>query len=112
VPPSISGTEKVKISIMKVTNMTETEQHIQSYLKRPPAKGGNPQMDQEKIKHRYGFAMSAFARMYGVRAVNSSESLHKFCMKWAESEEQTPTGILTEVNFYFKDRWEIWGDRL
>ena len=65
---------------------------------------------EDIIKMRYGFAMCAFARMYGVVAVNGSESLHRFCKKWAESDEQTPTGTLTEVNFYFKDRWDTWGD--
>ena len=69
-------------------------------------------MDQEEIKNRYGFAMCAFARMYGVIAVNGSESLHRFCEKWAESDEPTPTGTLTEVNFYFKDRWDVWGGRV
>jgi len=53
--------------------------------------------------------MCAFARMYGVPAVNGSEPLHKFCKRWAESEEDTPSGTLTEVNFYFKDRWDVWG---
>ena len=67
---------------------------------------------EDIIKMRYGFAMCAFARMYGVVAVNSSESLHRFCKKWAESDEQTPTGTLTEVNFYFKDRWDVWGGRV
>ena len=43
VPPSISGTEKVKISTMKVTNMTEMEQ---------------------RIKMRHAFAMSSFGRMF------------------------------------------------
>ena len=61
---------------------------------------------------RYGFAMCAFARMYGVITVNGSESIHIFCKKWSESDEQTPTGTLTEVNFYFKDRWDVWGGRV
>ena len=64
------------------------------------------------FKMSYGFAMCAFARMSGVVAVNGSESLHSFCKKWAESDEQTPAGTLTEVNFYFKDRWDIWGGRV
>ena len=41
VPPSISGTEKVKMSTMKVTNMTETEQ---------------------RIKMRHAFAMSSLVK--------------------------------------------------
>ena len=43
VPPFISGTEEVRMSIMKVTNMTEMEQ---------------------RIKMRHAFAMSSFARMF------------------------------------------------
>ena len=97
------------MSIMNQMPMMVMGQHTLSYLKRPPAKGGKPQMDQEEIKHRYGFAMCAFARMYGVPTVNGSESVHKFCKRWAESEEDTPSGTLTEVNFYFKDRWDVWG---
>jgi hypothetical protein len=66
-------------------------------------------MDQEQIKHRYGFAMCAFSRMYGVKTVNGSEGIHKFCQKWAESEAPTPEGTLVSINFYFKDLWDVWG---
>ena len=69
-------------------------------------------MTTEEVKMRYSFAMCAFSRMYGVRAVNASETIHKFCHKWSESDEQTPTGTLVEVNFYFKDRWDVWGGRV
>lgn len=58
---------------------------------------------------RYGFAMCAFSRMFGVHAVNASESIHRFCHKWSESGEPTPIGTLVDVNFYFKDRWDAWG---
>jgi len=94
---------------MSLMHMMEMEQLIRSYLKKPPVKGGKLQMDQDQIKMRYGFAMCAFARMYGVLSVNGSETMHRFCQKWARSNEQTPTGTLTEVNFYFKDRWDAWG---
>ena len=77
------------MSITKVTNMTEMEQ---------------------RIKIRYEFAMSAFSRMYGVSRVKSKPDISKFCKKWSETEDQNPpSGTLTEVNFYFKDLWEIWG---
>ena len=89
--------------------MMEMEQHIQFNLIKPPVKGGKQQMDQEEIKHRYGFAMCAFARMYGVKAVNSSSKIHKFCHKWAESGVPTPEGTLVSINFYFKDLWDVWG---
>ena len=41
---------------MSLMHMMEMEQLILSYLKKPPAKGGKLQMDQEQIKMRYGFA--------------------------------------------------------
>ena len=87
----------------------EMGQHILSSLKKPPVKGGKQSMDQETIKHRYGFAMSAFSRMYGPKAVNGSVGIHEFCHKWAESEMPTPIGTLVSVNFYFKDLWDVWG---
>lgn len=65
-------------------------------------------MDQEEIKMRYGFAMCAFARMFGVKTVNGSETIHRFCHRWSESGEPTPTGTLVDVNFYFKDMWDVW----
>ncbi len=59
---------------------------------------------------RYNFAMSSFARMYGVNRVRDSHSIIKFCRKWSEVEEQiVPLGSLTEVDFYFRDLWKIWG---
>ena len=66
-------------------------------------------MDQEEIKHRYGFAMSAFSRMYGVSKVNDATNIHRFCHKWAESDLPTPEGTLVSINFYFKDLWDVWG---
>ena len=68
-------------------------------------------MDQEEIRMRYGFAMTAFARMYGVPTVNSSANIHKFCHKWAESGAPSPEGSLVSVNFYFKEMWDIWGEQ-
>jgi len=63
------------------------------------------------IKMRYDFAMSSFARMYGVKAISRSESYYRFCKKWADTgDENPPTGTLTEVDFYFRDLWEIWGE--
>lgn len=59
---------------------------------------------------KFNFAMSSFARMYGVNAVRTSHNVFKFCKKWSESEEQNvPLGSLTEVDFYFRDLWKIWG---
>lgn len=69
-------------------------------------------MNSETIKLRYNFSMSAFSRMYGTTAVNSSKDIHKFCHKWSESNEKTPDGTLVSINFYFKDRWDAWGGNL
>ncbi len=63
------------------------------------------------IKMRYDFAMSSFARMYGVKAISGSESHYRFCKRWAYTgDENPPTGTLTEVDFYFRDLWGIWGE--
>jgi len=89
VPPHISGTEKVRITIMKPTPTQEMEQ---------------------RINMRYAFAMSSFSRMYGVNRVNSTKEIDKFCTKWSETEEQiNPLCTLTEVDFYFRDLWQVWG---
>ena len=65
---------------------------------------------EPRIKGRYDFIMSSFARMYGVSHVNSNKEIFKFCKKWANTEEEPiPTGTLTSVDFYFRDHWKIWG---
>ena len=86
VPPHISGTERVKMSIMKVTNTMEMEPHI---------------------KLRYHFAMSSFARMHGVRSIQSNHSIHRFCVLWSESNLTPPLGNLPTVDFYFRDLIEM-----
>lgn len=60
-------------------------------------------VDNSIFKSRYGFAMSAFSRMYGVQSTNDSPRIRKFCKEWAESEHKTPEGNLTDVDFYFKN---------
>ena len=77
---------------MKVMTMMEMEPHI---------------------KMRYDFAMSSFSRMYGVNRVKGTEEIVRFCRKWSETEDQIiPPGTLTEVDFYFRDLWQIWGGYL
>jgi hypothetical protein len=83
VPPHISGTEKVKMSIMKVTNMTETEQ---------------------RIKMRHAFAMSSFARMFTPNRLTSE--MRDLCNEWSQIEEQPPQGDLYLVDRYFLDLWK------
>jgi hypothetical protein len=83
VPPHISGTERVKMSIMKVTNMTETEQ---------------------RTKMRHAFAMSSFARMFTPNRITCE--MRSFCLKWSGNEEQPPYGDLYKVDRYFLELWK------
>ncbi len=65
---------------------------------------------EQHIKMRYDFAMSAFARMYGVKHVQSTPGIARFCKKWAETEtEDAPHCTIAEINFYFLDFWKAWG---
>ena len=83
VPPFISGTEKVKISTMKVTNMTETEQ---------------------RIKMRHAFAMSSFARMFTPNKI--IYEMRALCREWSQNEEQPPIGDLYQADRYFLELWK------
>ncbi len=85
VPPSISGTEKVKISTMKVTNMTEMEQ---------------------RIKMRYAFAMSSFGRMFLPHGI--TPDMRELCNEWSQIEQQPPRGDLYQVDRYFLELWKTW----
>ena len=70
-------------------------------------------MDEMETKMRYDFAMSSFARMYGVPRIVSDQSFSRFCTKWSMSEEQIPhEKTLIQIDFYFKDLWDIWGGYL
>jgi len=83
VPPYILGTEKVKMSTMKVTNMTEMEQ---------------------RIKMRHAFAMSSFARMFTPNRI--TYEMRSLCKKWSEGDEQPPMQDLYKVDRYFLDLWK------
>ena len=83
VPPFISGTERVKMSIMKVTNMTEMEQ---------------------RIKMRYAFAMSSFGRMFQPYGI--CIEMRNLCSNWSKGDEQPPQGDLYQVDRYFLDLWK------
>ena len=85
VPPFISGTEKVKMSITRVTNMTEMEQ---------------------RIKMRYAFAMSSFGRMF--RPNHITMEMRALCKEWSEINDQPPTGDLYKVDRYFLELWKTW----
>jgi len=83
VPQFISGTEKVKISTMKVTNMTEMEQ---------------------RIKMRHAFAMSSFARLYTPNRITFE--MRSLCKEWSEIDDQPPMGDLYKVDRYFLELWK------
>jgi hypothetical protein len=83
VPPHISGTEKVKMSITRVTNMTEMEQ---------------------RIRMRYAFAMSSFGRMFRPDHINLE--MRSLCNEWSQIEDQPPQGDLYNVDRYFLDLWK------
>ena len=85
VPPHISGTEKVKISIMKATNMTEMEQ---------------------RIRMRFAFAMSSFGRMF--TPSNISPEMRSLCKDWSEDvDKDLPImSDLYEVDRYFLELWK------
>ena len=83
VPPHISGTERVKMSIMKVTNMTEMEQ---------------------RIRMRYAFSMSSFGRMF--RPDHITLEMRDLCNEWSKIEDQPPQGDLYQVDRYFLELWK------
>jgi hypothetical protein len=86
VPPHISGTERVKMSTMKVTNMTEMEQ---------------------RIKMRHAFAMSSFARLFTPNRI--TYEMRSFCREWSEDiKVQPPQGDLYKVDRYFLELWKTW----
>jgi len=86
VPPFISGIERVKMSTMKVTNMTEMEQ---------------------RIKMRHAFAMSSFGRMFTPNKI--SYEMRSFCKEWSENiNEIPPAKDLYQVDRYFLELWKTW----
>lgn len=86
VPPFISGTEEVKISTMKVTSMTETEQ---------------------RIKMRHAFAMSSFGRMFTPNKI--THEMRSLCREWSDNlDVQPPKGDLYKVDRYFLELWKTY----
>ncbi len=83
VPPFISGTEKVKITIMKPTPTQEMEQ---------------------RIRMRFAFAMSSFGRMFKPSGINME--MRALCNEWSQIEEQPPQGDLYHVDRYFLELWK------
>ena len=83
VPPHISGTEEVKITIMKPTPTQEMEQ---------------------RIRMRYAFAMSSFGRMF--RPDGITLEMRDLCNEWSKIKEQPPQGELYQVDRYFLELWK------
>jgi hypothetical protein len=83
VPPHISGTEEVKITIMKPTPTQEMEQ---------------------RIRMRFAFAMSSFGRMFTPGKITFE--MRHLCDEWSRIEEQPPTGDLYNVDRYFLELWK------
>jgi hypothetical protein len=54
-------------------------------------------------KRRYNFALSSFARMYGVPRV--TQEMSDFCLGWALHDEIAPLDCLHHVDKYFRDLW-------
>ena len=83
VPPHISGTEEVKITIMKPTPTQEMEQ---------------------RIRMRFAFAMSSFGRMFTPNKI--THEMRALCNEWSMIEEQPPKGDLYKVDRYFLELWK------
>lgn len=56
------------------------------------------------IKMRYNFALSSFARRYGVSKL--SKEMTEFCLEWALGEEIAPLDCLNHVDHYFGQLWQ------
>jgi hypothetical protein len=83
VPPHISGTEEVKITITKLTPTQEMEQ---------------------RIRMRFAFAMSSFGRMFKPSGITIE--MRELCNQWSQIEEQPPQGDLYKVDRYFLELWK------
>ncbi len=85
VPPFISGTEKVTITIMKPTHTQEMEQ---------------------RTRMRFAFAMSAFGRMFLPHGI--TPEMRAFCNEWSmDVDVEPPRGDLYKVDRYFLELWKL-----
>ncbi len=84
VPPHISGTEKVRITITKLTPTQEMEQ---------------------RIRMRFAFAMSSFGRMFKPSGITIE--MRDICREWSEDIDKIPPGKdLYQVDRYFLELWK------
>jgi len=85
VPPHITGTEEVKITIMKLTPTQEMAQ---------------------RIRMRFAFAMSSFGRMF--RPDGITLEMRDICRCWSEDIDRLPppAADLYQVDRYFLEIWK------
>ena len=60
----------------------------------------------ERFIIRYEFAMSSFARLYGVRGT-FSPAIKNFCREWANSSTVIAYETLNDVDGYFSTLYKI-----
>ena len=63
------------------------------------------------IRKRYGFALSAFSRMLGVRTATNDMHIRQFCAEWSEWGVNAPLAGLDEVDQYFYFEYKNWRGR-
>ena len=61
-------------------------------------------------KQRYGFAMSAFVRMYG-HSITNNIDIKQFCKEWSTWEVHAPLQGLDEVDQYLYYEYKNWRGR-
>ena len=59
------------------------------------------------IKQRYGFAASAFVRMWGHTALHDRRIV-EFCNEWAQKDAHAPLESLYDVDRYFYYEFKSW----
>jgi hypothetical protein len=63
------------------------------------------------IRQRYGFALSSFSRMLGVRTATNDMHIKQFCVEWSEWGVNAPLSGLDEVDQYFYHEYKNWRGR-
>ena len=59
------------------------------------------------IKQRYGFAASAFVRMWGHSSLHDRRIV-EFCIEWAHRDVHAPLTSLYDVDQYFYYEFKTW----
>ena len=59
---------------------------------------------EQRIKMRYAFAMSSYARMFTPSGISAEIKL--ICREWSEGDEQVSSLLtLHQVDYYFAQKW-------